>query len=101
MAKPINEIVIASYLEDEWESWREYCSDGDEFFAEPFKDWQRRAVQECAELRRQGKPCRFVAIRFDTFCNWSALHNRSTDSQARAEFAGTQAALDPVARKLH
>lgn len=101
MTKSINEIILASYLEDEWESWREYCADGAEFFSEPFKDWQRRAVREFAELRSQGQHCRFVAIRFDTFRNWSTLHDHGTNSKARAEFAGTQAALDPIDRKLH
>jgi hypothetical protein len=101
MTESTIEIIIACYLEDDWEYWRALCSDGNEFFSVPFKDWQQGAVREFAELRSQGKPCRFVAVRYDTFFHWSTLNNRSTDSQARAEFARTQAAFAPLVRNLH
>lgn len=89
-AKADQEILIASYFQDEWQAWRDYCSDGIQYFSGSFQAWRRNVVELCSQLRDEGKYCRFVAIPFDAFCDWSERNGHRTDAIARQEFAVLQ-----------
>ena len=82
------QIVIASYLESEWDNWRSTMSDGPDFFATSHKDWETRCNVMREEKNRQGYNVYIVLITISEFVQWARLNNRTADAQARAEYAG-------------
>jgi hypothetical protein len=43
-AKSDQEIVLPSYFQEDWEAWRDYCSDGTDSFSGRFEDCKRPPV---------------------------------------------------------
>jgi len=82
------QIVIASYTESEWAHWRSLMSDGSDFFATPFKDWENRCNEMREEKTRLGYNVYVVPITVSEFVQWAKRNDRTTDAEARAEYAG-------------
>ncbi len=82
------EIAIASYLESEWDQWRYSTVDGPEFFAGSYATWHDRLKQLIADKKREGFQVYRVDINVSEFLKWAKLNGRSTDAEARDEFAG-------------
>ena len=82
------QIVIASYVESEWDNWRSTMSDGPDFFASSYREWETRCEAMREEKTRQGYNVYIVPITVTEFVQWANLNNRTTDAQARAEYAG-------------
>lgn len=82
------EIVFASYLESEWDQWRYSTVDGPEFFAGSFANWLVRMKTIIEEQKRKGYHVYRVPITVAEFLKWAKLNGRSTNAEARAEFAG-------------
>lgn len=88
MNSAFQDIVVAYYLPDEWQRWRELCADGHDFFAGTHADWLVRLDASVAELKAEGIPVKLVTIRVSEFLSWAAVNRKATDSAARAEFVG-------------
>lgn len=82
------QIVIASYLESEWDNWRSKTSDGPDFFAVSYREWEVRCTTMKHEKSRQGYDVYLVPITVAEFIQWAKLNDRTPDAQARAEYAG-------------
>ena len=82
------QIVIASYLESEWDNWRSTMADGPDFFADSFRVWETRCSEMREEKTRQGYNVYIVPITVTEFIQWAKLNDRTTDAPARAEYAG-------------
>lgn len=82
------QIVIAFYLESEWDNWRSMMADGPDFFADSFRVWETRCSEMREEKTRQGYNVYVVPITVTEFVQWAKLNDRTTDAQARAEYAG-------------
>lgn len=82
------QIVIASYHESEWDNWRSTMADGPDFFASSFQDWETRCYATREEKTRQGYNVYIVPITVTEFVQWAKRNERTTDAQARAEYAG-------------
>ena len=82
------EIAVAFYLESEWDSWRSTMSDGPDFFASSYRDWETRCRKMRDEKTRQGYAVTMVRITVAEFIQWAKRNDRTTDAEARAEYAG-------------
>ena len=82
------QIVIASYSESEWANWRSTMTDGLDFFACSYREWESRCDAIREEKSRQGYSVYLVPITIAEFSQWAKLNDRTTDAQARAEYAG-------------
>lgn len=82
------EIVVAEYLESEWEAWKAKTVDGEATFQGSYRLWREIADQMTEEKAREGYKVRLVEIRLDDFLAWAKRTNHGTDSSARATYAG-------------
>jgi hypothetical protein len=82
------QIVIAAYLETEWERWQATAADGNDFFAGTFKEWEYRCQRYIEEKTHKGYQVYLVAISVAEFLQWASRNGRPTDAEARAEYAG-------------
>jgi hypothetical protein len=85
------EIVIAEYLESEWETWRTCTEDGEATFQGSYQLWREIADRMAEEKVREGYKVILVEIRVADFLAWAKRTNRGTDSSARAAYAGLMA----------
>ena len=82
------QIAFAFYLESEWDSWRSTMSDGPDFFASSYQEWEMRCHKMRDEKTRQGYDVTMVRITVAEFIQWAKRNVRTTDAGARAEYAG-------------
>ena len=63
-------------------------SDGRDFFANSYKDWEASCNAMRDENTRKGYIVYLVPIAIAEFVQWAKLNDRTTDARARAEYAG-------------
>jgi hypothetical protein len=85
------EIVIAEYLESEWEAWKANTEDGEATFQGSYRLWREIADRMAEEKAREGYTVKRVKIRLDDFLAWAKRSNHRTDTSARAAYAGLMA----------
>jgi hypothetical protein len=91
MAEDVLDITIASYLESEWEAWREKAEDGEVTFTGSYAVWRDISETFRREKRLEGYQVRLVEIRLADFLSWAERTGNKTDSAARAAYAAMMA----------
>lgn len=84
-------IAIAWYDPSEWDSWRQTCADGAQFFNIDYPTWKQNVESAIVDQRRAGVKVVPVVIRLEPFLEWARANDKPTTSQFRAEYAGLMA----------
>lgn len=87
MVDDIKEIVLAAYDPEEWNSWRNSCEDGEQFFAEDYSAWLKRLSAFIEDMRAQGVSVRTVPMRLKEFLEWARVNKKRSGTKSRAEYA--------------
>ena len=79
-------IILAGYLEEEWEKWREAMPDGDSFDWS-FLEWSEAITETVCEQRAKGHDVAIQIISLDGFLLYASENQLSLSTQSRSLYA--------------
>jgi hypothetical protein len=76
----------AWYPREQWDRWREVCTDGDDF-EEDYEAWVDYASGRLIELKEQGFDVRKVDMDLDVWVRWCRRRGLPLNGKSRSRYA--------------